>query len=221
MASKCIAKLAQSRSLIASLCSLNHSIQVYLQSHSITPSKCISKLARLWHPSTHDHGLPSASLNSFDHGLGVHLHTRSITLSKCISIPAWLQPPSSHYYGLQVYTITASKCISKLTWSWPQSASQSSLNHGMVIHWRSQAYSLSSTLRPTLYGIRRKFLKRSSYCSNSIGKGWEDMKGYPAMMNHTHCVDLWRLGKSAWGTIQDAWVYESSVRGHEAKNWKR
>jgi hypothetical protein len=73
MASKCISKLARSRSRSASLSSLDHSLQVYLQIHSITASKCISKLARSRPPSSHDHGLQ------------VHLQTRSITASECIS----------------------------------------------------------------------------------------------------------------------------------------
>jgi len=43
---KRISKLAQSRSRRASLSSLNHSLQVYLQIRSIAASKCISKVTR-------------------------------------------------------------------------------------------------------------------------------------------------------------------------------
>jgi len=46
---------------------------VQLQTRSITASKCISRLPRLWPASLHDHGLQ------------VHLQTRLITASKCIS----------------------------------------------------------------------------------------------------------------------------------------
>jgi hypothetical protein len=45
---------------------------VHLQIHSITASECISKLARLRPPSSHDHGLQ------------MHLQTRSIMASKYI-----------------------------------------------------------------------------------------------------------------------------------------
>jgi len=57
--------------------------QVLVQSCSITASKCISKLARLRPPSSHDHGLQ------------VHLQTRSIMASKCISQLARSRPPST------------------------------------------------------------------------------------------------------------------------------
>jgi len=35
------------------------------------------------------------------------------------------------------------------------------------------------------------------------------MKGYPAMMNHTNCVHLLMVGKSASGSTQIAWIYEA------------
>jgi len=56
--------------------SLNHGLQVHLQTHSITASKCIYKLARLQPPS--------ASPNSLDQSHQVHLQTCSITPSKYI-----------------------------------------------------------------------------------------------------------------------------------------
>jgi len=94
-------------------------------------SKCISKLDRSRHPSSHDHGLQ------------VHLQTRSITASKCISefnlisaskrIPklAWSRPPSVSLSSTWSqppsaslsYSISASKCISKPARSRPPSAS--------------------------------------------------------------------------------------------------
>ena len=76
------------------LISHDFSLQVYLQTRSITASqgisevtitasKCISKLARLRPPSSHDHGLH------------LHLQTRSMTASRCISqLPRW-RPPST------------------------------------------------------------------------------------------------------------------------------
>jgi len=138
-ASKYLSNLARSRPPSASPNSLDHGLQVYLQTHSITAcklrtimaSKCISKLARS-RP-------PSASLSSLDLSLQVHLQTHSITASKCISEftitaskcisqLARLRPPSLHHHGLQLHlqtgSITASKCISEITQSPSPSASQ-------------------------------------------------------------------------------------------------
>jgi len=92
------------------------------------PPKCITKLACLQHPSSHDHGLL------------VHLPTHSIMACKCVSKLArsWSRSAylSSLDHGLQVYlqirSITASKCISKLTRLPPSNASPYSLDpdHG-------------------------------------------------------------------------------------------
>jgi len=54
---------------------LDHSLQVHLQTCSITVSECISESTRSWPPS--------ASLSSLD--LQVHLQTCSVTASECIS----------------------------------------------------------------------------------------------------------------------------------------
>jgi len=85
MASKCISELTRSQSQSASVSSLDHVLQVHLQTRSFSPFMCIFKHSRLGPPSSHDHGLPSTSLNSLDHGLGVHLQTRTIMASECIS----------------------------------------------------------------------------------------------------------------------------------------
>jgi hypothetical protein len=94
--------------------SINHGLQVHLQTRLITASKCISEL--------------------HDRGLQMHLQTRSIvaskcisefnltSASKCISKLARLRPPSvsqsSLNHGLPVHlqtpSRTASKCISEL-----------------------------------------------------------------------------------------------------------
>ena len=62
------------------LSSLHLGLQVHLQPRSITASKCISILARLWPASLHDHDLQ------------VNLQTRSSPASKCIS--EFLRSPS-------------------------------------------------------------------------------------------------------------------------------
>jgi len=85
IASKYSSNLARSRPPSVSPISLLHGLQVYLETRSITASKCVS-------PNSLDHGLqvylqtrlitackfarawpPSASPNSLDHDLGVHL----------------------------------------------------------------------------------------------------------------------------------------------------
>jgi len=83
-ASKYSSNLAQSRPPSVSPNSLNHGLQVHLQTRSITTSKCISKLTQS-RP-------PSASLTPLDLSLRVHLQTRSIAASKCIS--EFTQSPS-------------------------------------------------------------------------------------------------------------------------------
>jgi len=111
--------------------SLDHGLQVHLQTCSITGSKCVSKLTRFRPPSLHDHGLP------------VPLQTGLIMASKFVQS----QPPSAY---LQTRMITASKCISKPTRSWPPSVSANSLDwglHGGTIK-TSKCISILAGLRP-------------------------------------------------------------------------
>jgi len=76
--------------------SLDHRLDVHLQTHTITVSKCLSILTRLRPPNLHTQGLQ------------VHFQTRSITASqltqlwppKCICEVAQLWSPSSRDYGL-------------------------------------------------------------------------------------------------------------------------
>jgi len=41
------------------------------------------------------------------------------------------------------------------------------------------------------HGMQREFVRKSA-----VGRVWEEMTGYPAVKNHTNCVDLHNLGKS-------------------------
>jgi len=66
---------------------LDHGLPVNLWVHSISASKCISKLAR-FRPA-------SESLNLVDLGLQVHLQPRSIPDSKCISEFTWSRSSSA------------------------------------------------------------------------------------------------------------------------------
>jgi len=123
--------------------SIDHGLQVHLQPHSITASKCICEL--------------------HDHGLQVYLQTRLITTSKCI----W----ELHKLGLQVYfrarsitasmcisefnLISASKCISKLAQSRPPSASPNSLNHGLHVHlWVTRSRPPSASPNSLNHGLQ-------------------------------------------------------------------
>jgi len=129
---------------------LDHSLQVYLQSRSITASK--------FAPSR-----PPIS----------YLHTRSITAFNFISKLAWSWPPSVSQNLLdcspQVRTVTASK----LARSQPRNASLSLLDHAVVKRCSYLAHSPSSSLCCTSHGIRREFLRISGSGSMIIGRGWE------------------------------------------------
>jgi len=129
--------------ITASKFALSWPASVYLQTRSITPSKSISRLAPIWPPSSHDHGLQ------------VHLQTPSITSSKfALSWPpsAYLEtrthaaskfarsrPPSAYPnsldHSLQVYPQTRKIRASMFAQSRPQSPSLSSLDHGVVKWW--------------------------------------------------------------------------------------
>ena len=119
---KCISKLDRSQ------------LGVHLCVHSISASKCMSKLARS-RP-------PSASLSSLNLGLQLHLPTCSITASQCISefTQCWspIASPTLLDHGLKVRLqtrwIMASECISEFTWSRPRSASLNLLDHGIQVH---------------------------------------------------------------------------------------
>ena len=117
-------------------------LQVLIQSRSNTPSKCISEVAQLRPPSSHEHGLQ------------VHLQTRSITASKCISEFTRSTSPSASLSSLdrslqvhtQSRTITASKCISGFTRSTSPSASLSSLDLSLQVHIPTRSISASKCI---------------------------------------------------------------------------
>jgi len=94
-ASKYSSNHTSSRPPSASANTLDHSLQVHLQTRPITATKCISKLARLRPPSSHDLGLQ------------VHLWVYSILASKCISEFTRSRPPTAYLnslnHGLQVH----------------------------------------------------------------------------------------------------------------------
>jgi hypothetical protein len=105
--------LAWSQPPKASLNSLDHSLQVYLQTYTITTSKCIFKLPRSQPPSIStnslDYGLqvcmimaPSRYLNLVDHSLQAYWYTRSIAASKFARSRFPNASPNSHDQSLYV-----------------------------------------------------------------------------------------------------------------------
>ena len=154
---------------------------MHLQTHSITASKCIAKLAPIRPPSSHDHDLQvhlqtrsiTASKLVQSWPPSAYLQTRLITASNCISNLTQSRPPSvspnSLDYGLQVLTILASKCFSKLAQSQSWSASLSLLDQGLQVHLLSRSITASECIseftRSSLSGVPQIALK---YCPQSV-----------------------------------------------------
>jgi len=188
-----------------------------------------------------DRPLPSTPPIPFNHGhqvhlwvqpiigLQVYLPTRSIMASKCISKFTRVWPPCASLsvldLGLQdhlwVHRMLASKSISEFTGSRPLSASPNSLNLSVVNGQSYQAGSLLSVLCHVSHNIWRVSVRISSSFSKSVCGWWADMKGYSMILNHTHCVDIRRIGKISSGTAWIASIYESSARVRGAKSWER
>jgi hypothetical protein len=79
----------QIRSTTASKLTQSPPLSAYLQTLSITTSKCVSKLTQSWPPSvcpsSLDYGLHSISPNTLHYCFQGHLQTRWITASECVS----------------------------------------------------------------------------------------------------------------------------------------
>ena len=90
--------------------SLDHGLEVHLQTHSMQATNCISGLAWLRPPNSHDRGLL----------------VRTILASKCISQLTRSRPPRSYDHGLQVH-------MSKLDRLQSRSASLGVLDHGLQV----------------------------------------------------------------------------------------
>jgi len=134
--SKYSSNLARSRPRSVSPNSLDHGLQVHLQTRSITASKCMP--------------------NSLDHCLQVYQQTRSITA--CKFTRSW--PPSAY---LQTRSITASKSISELCRLLPSSASSKSLDYRLQAHLQSRSIMASEYIseftRSSFSGTPRITLK--------------------------------------------------------------
>ena len=185
--------------------SINHGLQVRLQTRSILASKCISNVAQS-RPQ-------SASLSSLNHGLHVYIQTSSIMAFKCISKLArswsWSASVTWLDHGLPVYIQTRSITASKFAWSGPSSSFPNLFDHQPPSA-SPNSPDYSAVERWSCDGIRREFVRKSSSGSSSVWRGWEDMMGYPAMRKHKYCVDLWMPGKSAWD--QELWIMDCVFR---------
>ena len=191
-APECICNPAWLRPPSASSNLHNHGLQVFLWTCTIIASKCISKLAPSWPPS--------ASLDSLDYSLWVYLQAHTIMFSK---LTQWAPPtasPNSLDHSFQEYLQCRSMTAFKLAELLPWSASLSSLDYGGVKLWSLKPDSQLWKLHCTSHGIRREFIRKCCSSSNCIGRGWDDINGYPAITNHTNCVNLWTLCKSGWGS---------------------
>jgi len=60
----------------------------------------------------------------------------------------------------------------------------------------------------TYHGMQREFVRNNDSSSRSVGREWEEMTGYPAVRNHTNCVDLRNLGDARHVT-QSSELHES------------
>ena len=111
---------------------------------------------------------------------------------------------------LQSQSIKASECIPKHTQSPPPSPPPNLLDHGLQVNlyvhtntvwwngWARRQRALLSTPHHTSHRDWRAFMRKYSSGSRSIGSGLEDIQEFPAVKNHTNCVDLWMLCKSGW-----------------------
>ena len=177
--------------------SLDHSLQVHVQTRSITASMCTSNLARS-RP-------PSASVSSLNLGLQVHLQTHRITSSQCISKLAQSRPHSgslsslnlSLQLHLQPRSVVASQFISILARSRPRSASLSSLDPGLQLH--RQTCSITASMytckqQRRLYGDTG--VTEVEWASGSIYSGHPRVHRHHPILsynNNTHsiCPNFW------------------------------
>jgi len=141
--SKYASKPARSRPPSASPNSVDYGLQVYLQTRSITGSKCMSRLARSRPASSHDHGLQvhisklarlrpaSLSPHSLDYGLHKCISNLPRSQSWCASLCSLNH---SLQVCLQIRSITPSKCIFTLGRSGARRKSRSSPDRHFQAH---------------------------------------------------------------------------------------
>jgi hypothetical protein len=192
MASKYISKHARSQSPNAARHSLDHSLQVYLPTHTITASKFT------WFQP------PRSSPNLLVQSLKVYLHSRTITATKCIFTLTQWQPRGAFANSLDHYLPLHPSVRSTKMW-WIGGAESQTANH-------------EHSARLPMVPESNSWDCGSG--SRNVGRGRENMTEYPAMKNHTYCTNLWILHNSAWGTKAIVWIDESSASVGETVQWE-
>jgi len=145
---------------------------------------------------------------------------------------------------LQSRWITASKCMSKLAQSWPQSASPNSLDHGLQGHllahlitasqyiamfprsWCGETLELEYTepitdMLPHLSCYLKGLWEIEQLCLEESRKRVRGCGGVPSCEEPHKVHRCHKACKSAWGTNQVVWIYESSGRVCRTKSWER
>jgi len=191
---------------------LDHSLQVHLQTHLITASKCISKLVRSQPPSS--------STKSLDHVLQVHLGLHLISASQCISKLTPSRPPiaseftqsqspveSSNWidYGPGVYIwahlILASKCTSNLAQLEPLSVSLSALDLSLQVHHRTRTITASKSISEHA---------RSWTQSESLSSLDRHLQAHLELISSTACIQS-RYTVCRWVALSIHWYIEQNT----------
>jgi len=199
--------------------SLNHHFGVHLLVHSSSASMWVFQLAWLWPP------------RSPDYSLQVQLYTSLIMNSECsshmIMASIWTSNyaqlrPRSHYH---THSITVFEYVSEFAPSWcgatvELEASQSIINTPPHLAWHPEGiieevkFCLEEC-RQTVRGYELVASHDSLHTLCGSMHAWED-----CMRNHTNCVDLWRLGMSAWDEEQRKILCEFHImRWYISSSW--
>jgi len=173
-----------------------------------------SKFAWLWPPSA-----PTIWLDHCPHWISKVGRFRPLSVS-----------PNSHDYGIQVHlqthSIMASGCISKFARSRGGKMVQLDGRQAMINILPQLVWHPKGILERQRFFLQERRKSERGYggiydhdeqhkLSGSM-HAWQE-----CMRDHRNWMELWKLGKSAWGTTQIAWTCESLARVCETKSWKR
>jgi len=126
--------------------SLHQGLRVHLQPCPITALKCISKLAQLRPPSSHNHSIEVNSPNPLDHSLQLHLSTCTIMASKFAQSQPSSVYPNSLDHSLQLYLSTHMIMLPKFTPLQPRTAPTHSLDPGVQGHLETHCMTVSQCI---------------------------------------------------------------------------
>jgi hypothetical protein len=166
-----------------------------LQTYTVTASKCISTLPRLWPPSLHNHNHQNNLPNSLNYGLSVHLLTESIIAFNCI----------------QTCTIAASKCLSNLALlrcseMVDLEGRQHTINLPLYLAWNHEWM-----FEIVQFWFAKRWNRVQWYTRGSGNDETNKLRGsmnagQECVRHDTNWVGLWKLGKSV--TNQDLGMIE-------------